>query len=151
MTEKNISPAAKRSLLLVKYLVLKDLPLIKMGKMRFKLGGTQKGAPNFLPFKSIYRYVSGRNGFIIGTLNLVGNIVLLVPVGFLLLLLLPGLHWKKLVLLAVCCGLALELTELLFEVGIFDVDDILLNAIGVVLGGWLCNKWQQRQRPVQQV
>jgi len=62
----------------------------------------------------------------------------------LLALLLPGSSWKKIGMLAAISGLVLELTELVLQVGIFDVDDLLLNATGVVLGAWCAKLLQQR-------
>lgn len=94
---------------------------------------------NFTLFKTIRLYVrhwdlKGINSF--G--NLVGNVVAFVPFGYLL----PRV-WKAAQHCIVCMGTAfltvvgIELFQLLSAFGIFDVDDILLNCFGALLG-YLC-------------
>ena len=121
------------SALLFKVMVLKDLPMIRIGSLRFNLGGTQEGNANFFPFSSILPYLLGERGLMIGGINIVGNIVLLIPIGFLLPLVYPGLL-KKFFLLSFVPGLAIEVLQIVLRVGIFDIDDIILNGLGVMIG-----------------
>jgi len=125
------------SAILVDVLVFKYLPLIRIGRMRFRFGGTQDGPANFIPFKTILPYLLGEKGFMIAVLNLAGNILLLVPIGFLVPLIYPNMTWKKTLVLAVVTGFALEGMQALLHVGIFDVDDLILNGLGVMAGYWL--------------
>ncbi len=70
-------------------------------------------------------------------LNLLGNVLAFLPFGFLL----PLAYGEKMASLRmVCCtGLisvtAIELFQLITKLGSFDVDDILLNMLGI-LGGY---------------
>jgi glycopeptide antibiotics resistance protein len=67
--------------------------------------------------------------------NLLGNIAVFVPFGILLPLLRPGLRsLLRLTLVSVLCILLLELMQMLLRVGSFDIDDLLLNLIGVWAG-----------------
>ncbi len=52
--------------------------------MMFNFGGTQSGSPNYIPFKTILPYLTGRGGLLIAAINIIGNIVLLIPTGFLI-------------------------------------------------------------------
>ena len=73
------------------------------------------GTANFTLFKTIrmyIRYWGKLNSFE----NLFGNVLAFMPLGFLLL---------------VCC---IELFQLFTAFGAFDVDDILLNCVGALLG-----------------
>ncbi len=122
------------SIVLIKVMVFKDLPVIRIGQMMFSFGGTHEGAPNLWPFKTILPYLLGEKGWLIATVNIVGNIILLVPVGLLVPLVLRRMTWKKMSWLAVCTGFAIELLQTVLHVGIFDIDDIILNAAGTLIG-----------------
>ena len=123
--------------LLIKIMVLKDVPLIRIGPIMLNFGGTQGGTPNFIPFKTILPYLMGENGFMIGALNIIGNIALLVPFGFLLSLVIAKLKWKHVLLFSILSGSLIEITQVLLHVGIFDIDDVILNGLGVWVGYWL--------------
>ena len=125
------------SALLVKIMVFKDLPTIKIGQLMLNFGGTDVGyGPNFVPFKTILPYLLGHKGWIIAGINLLGNIVLLVPLGFLAPLIFRDMSWKKSFMLAVVAGLSIEILQTVLHVGIFDIDDVILNALGVMIGYW---------------
>lgn len=91
---------------------------------------------NFIPFYSIYYYlISVQEPIMVGVLNVVGNILLYVPFGFLL-----PLVWRRAPSFRTCMLVMLG-TSALFEVlqltlvlGHFDVDDTLLNGVGGALG-----------------
>ena len=119
---------------LIKVLVLKDLAMIRVGGLFLNFGGTHEGPSNFIPFKTIYPYLLGHKGLIIAGINIIGNIILLVPLGFLMPLAMKKHHWTKMILLAMGSGLLIEILQMLFHVGIFDVDDVILNGLGFLLG-----------------
>jgi glycopeptide antibiotics resistance protein len=91
-----------------------------------------------VPFKTILPYLLGHKGLIIAGINLVGNIAVLVPFGFLLPLAFRNMTWKKSAALAAVVGLAIESMQAALRVGIFDIDDVILNALGVMVGYWTC-------------
>ena len=98
--------------------------------------GTHEAPPNFVPFRTILPYLLGHKGLIIASINIVGNIILLIPIGFLLPFLLEKMNWKKAVLLAVLSGLVIEGLQTILHVGIFDIDDVILNGLGFMIGYW---------------
>jgi glycopeptide antibiotics resistance protein len=125
------------SAILVKVMVFKDLPVIRIGSLRLKFGGSHEGPANLVPFKTISLYLGGGNGWLIACINLAGNVALLVPVGFLVPFLYRNMTWKKTLALAVATGLAIEGMQVVFRVGIFDIDDVILNGLGVMIGYWV--------------
>jgi glycopeptide antibiotics resistance protein len=123
--------------ILVKVMVLKDVPMIRMGPIMLNFGGTQVGDPNYIPFKTILPYLLGDNGFLIGALNIGGNIGFLIPIGFLLPFVFARIDWKRSLVVAVLSGMSIELTQVFLHIGIFDIDDVILNGLGVMVGYWL--------------
>lgn len=92
---------------------------------------------NLIPLHEIKRFIVYRKqlGFAAVALNLIGNVLAFVPFGLFLPLLLRGMrHFGKTVLLGFEFSLLVEIVQLFSKVGSFDVDDILLNTLGVVLG-----------------
>lgn len=92
---------------------------------------------NLEPFKEIKRFITYRE--LLGTtavlVNIAGNIVAFMPFGFLL----PKLFQNKVgfwqtFVCSFIFTLIVETTQLLFRVGRFDVDDIIMNTVGGVLG-----------------
>lgn len=122
---------------LIKVMVFKDMPTIRIGQLMLNFSGTNAGhGPNFVPFKTILPYLLGHKGLIIAGVNLIGNIALLVPIGFLVPCIYPNLKWKNLLFIAIIAGFSIEMPQVALGVGIFDIDDIILNALGVMVGYW---------------
>lgn len=89
---------------------------------------------NFTLFKTIRMYIDYSyklNSFE----NLVGNIVVFIPFGFLLpYVMRQGRNFFVMLLNAFVLVLGIEVFQLFSAFGAFDVDDILLNCLGAVLG-----------------
>jgi glycopeptide antibiotics resistance protein len=122
---------------LVKIMIFKDVPLIRIGSLMVNFGGSQTGPANLVPFRTILVYLLGEKGLMIGGINLVGNIVLLLPVGLLAPLVLRNITWKKMLGLAIAAGFAIEGMQVVLQLGIFDIDDVILNGLGVMAGYWV--------------
>lgn len=95
---------------------------------------------NLVLFKEIKRFITYRD--ILGTeavlLNLVGNVAAFMPFGFFFPVISRRTrHWYVMVLLGAAFSLGIECIQLATKVGSFDVDDILLNTIGSLLGYWM--------------
>ncbi|MCD4761874.1 VanZ family protein [bacterium] len=89
---------------------------------------------NLIPFKTILVYFSGEPTWKIAIRNLLGNIVVLVPLGFLLAAMYQRLKWNRALLAGLFTGVVLELLQVIFKSGVFDIDDIILNFLGVIIG-----------------
>lgn len=82
-----------------------------------------------------YRDVIGPEAFIV---NIFGNVLAFAPFGFVLPIISPdNRKLLNITLLSLEFSLTIELLQLIFKVGIFDVDDLLMNTIGGIIGG-LC-------------
>lgn len=87
-------------------------------------------------FKEIKRFITYREQ--LGTFkvfaNLIGNILIFVPYGFFIPMASGNHGFFKTMFLSMGLSLIVETAQLFTRVGSFDVDDILLNTIGGVLG-----------------
>lgn len=105
---------------------------------------------NFTLFKTIKMYID--YSYMLNSFeNLVGNVAVFVPFGFLL----PYVHNKSAkfpVLLgnAFLFVLGIEVFQLFSAFGAFDVDDILLNCLGAAMGWIIFRLWERirKRRPV---
>ncbi len=85
---------------------------------------------NFVPFKEMFRYEIGSNPFF---KNVLGNMIMFMPYGFFVSYFLKLEKPLSIFLLSVLTSFTIEFTQL--KIGrVFDVDDILLNIIGSLLG-----------------
>jgi glycopeptide antibiotics resistance protein len=114
--------------------VFKAIPTIHIGHLRFKFAHPHTGPGNFVPFKTIVPELIGRENHLIDIVNLIGNIIPFMPIGLLAPLVFLSISWQKALVLGVVTGLTCEVMEVVFRVGIFDVDDIILNGLGVMIG-----------------
>jgi len=72
-------------------------------------------------------------------INLAGNVVLFIPIGYWLVRLWP--RFRNFFLFAATCAgmiLLIETLQLFTLLGCFDVDDIILNLSGMTVGYFLC-------------
>ena len=102
---------------------------------------------NFIPFKTIKMYIRyydmpGIRSFS----NLFGNILIFVPVGILLLLVHRTSRNVWVMLLnAFLLVVGIEVFQLFSNFGAFDVDDIILNCAGVLIGGCIYHFTKPKQ------
>ena len=95
-------------------------------------------AVNLVPLRTVKLYLRLiRRGMLtrLALTNLVGNLILFLPLGGFLPILFPALRrlWKT----AAVCTLAIvavELTQVLLLLGSCDVDDLILNLLGASAG-----------------
>ncbi|AIQ35415.1 hypothetical protein R50345_12815 [Paenibacillus sp. FSL R5-0345] len=92
---------------------------------------------NLVPLRTVSLYFNLDNGLslINRLVNLLGNVVVFIPFGFLWpLVKTRSISWLRISLYAVPCILLLECLQMLLHVGSFDIDDLLLNMLGVWIG-----------------
>lgn len=127
--------------ILIKVLVLKDIPALHLGNVTLDFGGTHHGPANWFPFKTIIPYLIGTGGWLIGGMNILGNIVLLVPIGFIMPFIFPSMNGIQKWTFAIVACLMIETSQALLHIGIFDIDDVILNTLGVMIGFWKFKIW----------
>lgn len=93
-------------------------------------------AYNLMPFREISRFIKYRGllGFQAVLLNMAGNVLGFVPFGFFIPVVSRRGRSEKCGSYGIGFSLCIELTQLIFKIGSFDVDDILLNTTGSILG-----------------
>lgn len=107
---------------------------------------------NFSLFKEIFRYKFGTKLFYH---NVIGNMLMFVPFGFLISYFLKLKKFYSILIISLITSVTIEVTQLLIG-RVFDIDDIILNVIGGLIGyflfyilnkiekhlpSWLKNNW----------
>ena len=87
---------------------------------------------NLIPFRSISPYLKNITEPY-AFKNIIANILVFIPLGFFFS---NKNHKNVFKTLIICLGiiLSIELIQLFFKIGFFDVDDIILNFIGSLIG-----------------
>lgn len=118
------------SLLLDQWKLIWSDPYVIVERLRYR--------SNLVPFHEIENYVRliRNNQSWHSAVNFVGNVIAFMPLGFLLPLLFPKKAGSlfRVILLSLMLSLGVELTQLVMDVGTFDVDDLLLNTAGGMIG-----------------
>ena len=85
---------------------------------------------NLVPFKEIMRYDIGSKMFY---LTIIGNIALFVPFGFIISTYIKPKKFFQIIVIPLIVSFTIEVVQL--RIGrSFDIDDILLNTIGCIIG-----------------
>ncbi|MBT8207639.1 MAG: VanZ family protein, partial [Acidimicrobiia bacterium] len=89
---------------------------------------------NLVPFASITQLIQHTNTQVAFT-NIVGNVVLFMPLGFLLPILFRSLQrpWPM-IWRGAAISVAIELMQLITRARAVDIDDVILNTLGAALG-----------------
>ena len=86
---------------------------------------------NLIPFVNLLEYDSKRDLL----LNLIGNVAMFIPTGIMTPLIYRKLDsFKKTMLTGISISLVIEVIQLPFAVRASDVDDLILNTLGCLLG-----------------
>lgn len=96
----------------------------------------EENTMNLTPFSgmSIYIFYFDQFPLWVVFVNLIGNILAFVPFGFLLSRLFTRMKWFEISLLTAMCSFFVECLQFHFRLGTFDIDDIILNTFGGLLG-----------------
>lgn len=88
---------------------------------------------NLVPFIEIMRYKIGSDSFM---LNVIGNILIFIPFGYLVSNYIKASKVSHIAIVSVIISFAVELVQ--HYIGrSFDIDDIILNVIGSIIGFFL--------------
>lgn len=115
-----------------------------------RTGTTGEYRYNLELFKEINRFIEYREelgAFAVFT-NLFGNILIFVPYGFFISMASQSRGFFKTLFYSFGLSLGVEFFQLVTRVGSFDVDDLLLNTVGGILGYILfliCNIIRRRR------
>ncbi len=99
--------------------------------------GRDQYSYNIVPFQEIKRFMLYWDviGPYMSCVNLLGNVAAFVPFGALIRWVLnKRVRWFEVTFYTFIFSLGVELIQLIGKVGVFDVDDIILNTLGGFLG-----------------
>lgn len=112
---------------------------------------------NVIPFNAIYKLIrqiviSAQNWGVknipheltfmqVPLRNFFGNILLLIPLGYLLPLWIKKINMWKISFIGISLSLIIEIIQLVTQTGYFDIDDVLLNASGCLIGWLFYRHW----------
>ena len=85
---------------------------------------------NLVPFTEIFRYEIGSEAFF---MNVVGNIVIFIPFGYLISTYIKPKKVLPILIVSVVSSATVEFVQLCIGRS-FDVDDIILNSLGAIIG-----------------
>lgn len=86
---------------------------------------------NLIPFHSYVKMFTGHSNYI---LEVLFNILVFMPAGFLLPQVCEKITWRAVFIFSFLITLSIELMQLFFKCGIFETDDIIHNVLGCLLG-----------------
>lgn len=116
--------------------IVPELEIAQDGRLGIRNSGS--GVRNFIPFKFLpdtYRETIKNGNMNYFIINILGNIIMFMPIGFCVPLL-----WKTsnrtTILVGFCSSLFIEVSQL-FIARCTDVDDLILNTFGSALGLFL--------------
>ena len=107
--------------------------LVAIVTVTLALGGSRTGV-NLVPFRGIAEQLGNVNSAV-GAMNIVGNVLMFAPAGFLAAL---ALGWgvRRTTLAGLALSVAIEVTQLTLGRSA-DVDDVILNTAGAAAGAAL--------------
>ena len=102
---------------------------------------------NLVPFRTIQEFIAVMDRGIesnhetlvrISIVNLLGNVLMFVPLGLFLPRLWPRLYaFRRFLISVTVVILLIELAQLFTLLGSFDIDDLILNVLGAAIGYWI--------------
>ncbi|MDT8862358.1 VanZ family protein [Alkalihalobacillus sp. MEB130] len=114
-----------------------------------RLDGSYTGVShNFVPFSTIGTYLLNIQSYNFGTwfFNTFGMVMLFIPIGIVILLLFPKLKNALSLVVILLLSLTIETVQYVTKLGVFDVDDIILNTSGGLLGILIFSLLKKRKR-----
>ncbi len=130
-------------LILVVLLFLANRDFANRQYVNFSILEYAKSRINLIPFRTIWEYISspvnGTMNWDTAAENLLGNLMLFMPMGFYLPLFTrtvrSNMRYFVTMLVMLLC---IEALQLLMMRGSFDIDDMILNLAGAMIGFLIC-------------
>lgn len=120
-------------------LLLLYLMFLGMGRFQY-----EENLITVEPVFSTIKFIQGPNKTIDIVMIVLGNIIMFIPFGFLGWMIPELKKLKPLMFGFISCILIVEALQYFTRMGIFEVDDIILNTFGVYLGWILCNAMDRK-------
>ena len=92
------------------------------------------------PFVTISEMFSEADNYKQFIINILGNIILFIPFGFLGIIFEKLKKLKNLLPIFIIAISIIELLQYITNKGFADIDDVIINTIGVAIGFWIYDK-----------
>ena len=99
---------------------------------------------NFIPFKSIYGALKSGNLYFM-IINILGNLLVFMPLEYFIINLFKVKKFSLNFMLSFVLILIIEILQFVFKVGVFDIDDILLSVLGMMIFFVIYNKFENNE------
>ena len=99
---------------------------------------------NFIPFKSIYGALKSSNLYFM-IINILGNLLVFMPLEYFIINLFKVKKFSLNFMLSFVLILIIEILQFVFKVGVFDIDDILLSVLGMMIFFVIYNKFENNE------
>ncbi|WP_041580494.1 VanZ family protein [Bacillus sp. 1NLA3E] len=100
----------------------------------FRPNGQSHRTINLIPFDTIFFYLTGNVDYLIALYNLGANIGLFIPFGLYYRYTKKTPGMKQLLLISMCTISTIEWLQYFTKRGSLDIDDLILNVLGVCIG-----------------
>lgn len=115
-------------LITIRIILFKDVPIYAIFKGGFR-------SVNLIPFYTIWEFITDSNiSFTRAIANIIGNIGIFIPMGIFLPVVLKKLDKKNIIIIISLISLGFELIQYILAIGSSDIDDVILNSLGGILG-----------------
>lgn len=115
-------------LVLIRIILFKDVPIYTISKGIFR-------SVNLIPFYTIWEFITDSNiSFMRAIANIIGNVCIFIPMGIFFPILFKKLSKRNIFTVIVFISLAFEAIQYIFALGSSDIDDIILNSLGGIIG-----------------
>lgn len=99
---------------------------------------------NFILFKSIYGALKSDNLYFM-IINILGNLLVFMPLEYFIINLFKVKKFSLNFMLSFVLILIIEILQFVFKVGVFDIDDILLSVLGMMIFFVIYNKFENNE------
>ncbi|MEJ7769218.1 MAG: VanZ family protein [Chitinophagaceae bacterium] len=127
------------------FLVLYFVPFIYIVFFARRRQHIENRFVNLVPVRNFYSYYhdATHDTFYNFYSNLLGNVILFLPLPFILFLIVKVKKTSTVILLGFLLSFMIELLQSIFVIGVSDIDDILLNTFGTSIGAVICKSYMR--------
>ncbi|HBG5345866.1 TPA: VanZ family protein [Clostridioides difficile] len=115
-------------LMTIRIILFRDVPIYAIFKGTFRY-------VNLIPFYTIYQFITDSNiDFMRATVNIIENIGIFIPMGFFSPIVFKNSNKRTIIIAIILVSLVFESIQYILALGSSDIDDIILNLLGGIIG-----------------
>lgn len=132
-----------RGLFFIYFIILFRITIFRSGFSFFRI--FENGSIQFMPFIDLFSILKESGWFTFGYLFF-GNLIWFIPLGIFLYSYMPGICYRKVALYGFCFSFFIEAAQFIFGTGVSEIDDLILNTIGALLGAFFAQFYSKIKR-----